>query len=104
MDQLILYWYVLKYIHSFNTMTGQNVRHILDEYHDVDIFQINLAKFKRTFKFHEMPTDEMRKGNLVKEITDIQHSVLVLGMDDDRDLPGFAQDELCAIRYYVATF
>ena len=85
-------------------MTGQNVRHILDESHEVDIFQINLAKFKKTFKFHEMPTDKMWKVNLVKEITDIQHSVLVLGMDDDGDLPGFTQDELCAIRDHVSSY
>ena len=37
-------------------------------------------------------------------VTDIQQSVLVLGMDDDRDLPGFTRDEFCEIRDYVATF
>ena len=76
----------------------------MDESHEGDIFKINLAKFKRTFKFHEMPTDEMWKVNLVKEITDIQHNVLVLGMDDDGDVPGLTHDELCEIRDYVATY
>ena len=51
-----------------------------------------------------MPTDEMWKVNLVKEITDIQHNVLVLGMDDDGDVPGLTHDELCEIRDYVATY
>lgn len=92
-----------KVLCDLNTMTGQNIRHILDEAHEVDIFKINLAKFKRKFKFHEMPTDEKWKVNLVKEITDIQHCVLVLDMDRDGEVPGFTPDELSAIRDYVAT-
>ena len=56
--------------------------------HEADIFKINLAKFKRSFKFCEMSSEEMWKVNLVNEITYIQHSVLVLGMDADGDLPG----------------
>jgi hypothetical protein len=39
-----------------------------------------------------MPTDKMWKVNLLKEIADIQHSVLVLGMDDDGDLPRLSHE------------
>lgn len=93
-----------KVLYDLNTTTGQNVRHILNEAQEVDIFKINLAKFKRQFKFHEMPTDDMWKVNMVREITDIQQSVLVLGMEDDEDVEGFTQDELSEIRDYIATY
>ena len=37
--------------------------------HEADIFKINLAKFKRSFKFCEMSSEEMWKVNRVKGIT-----------------------------------
>jgi hypothetical protein len=41
-----------------NTMTGQNVRHIVDQAKEVDIFRIKKTEFKRNVRFQEMPEDE----------------------------------------------
>ena len=85
-------------------MTGQNVRHIVDQAQEVDIFRINRTEIKRNFRFHEMPADEDLKENIVKEITDIHYSVLVLSGDEPEDVPHFTQYELNDIMDYVANF
>ena len=40
----------------------------------------------------------------MRETTEIQHSVLVRGIDGDGDVPWLTHDELRAIRDYVATY
>jgi hypothetical protein len=94
----------LKFTIMFTVISGQNVRHIVDEAEEVDIFRINKTEFKRKFRFNEMPTDEAWKVNLVKEITDINYNVLVLSGDEPEDVPHFTKDELNDIMDYVATF
>ena len=51
-----------------------------------------------------MPEDEAWKVNIIKEITDINYSVLALSGDEPEDVPHFTQDELNDIMDYVATF
>ena len=87
-----------------NTMTGQNVRHIVDQAKEVDIFRIKKNEFKKNFRFQEMPEDEAWKVNIIKEITDINYRVLALSGDEPEDVPHFTQDELNDIMDYVATF
>lgn len=77
---------------DLTTMTGQK----LDEASQVDIFKINRNKFKRTFKFDEMPAEEEWKVDLVMD-----HSVLSLDTSDN--LTAFTQAELNEMRDYVAT-
>ena len=90
-----------KVLGDLTTMTGQNVRHLLDEAEEFDIFKINKSEFKRTFKFQEMSAEEEWKINLVKELRDISQNVLSL--DDIDGQPAFTQAELNEIRDYVAT-
>ena len=87
-----------------NTMTGQNVRHIVDQAKEVDIFKIKKTEFKKNFRLQEMPEDGAWKVNIIKEITDINYSVLALSGDEPEDVPQFSQDQLNDIMDYVATF
>ena len=78
--------------------------HILDESQERNIFSINKAEFKKKHKFHEAPTNDAWKVNLIKEITDINHSVLVLSGDKPEEVENFTEDELTEILDYIATF
>ena len=62
-------------------MTGQNVRHILDESQERNIFRINKSEFMRNHKFHEISANDAWKVNMIKEITDINHSVLLFFLE-----------------------
>ena len=63
---------------DMNTMTGQNVRHIMDLLEENNIFDVKPEKFKRSFKFEELPVDEQWKVDLIKSLTDINHGKFVL--------------------------
>ena len=102
-NKMAVIYLLEKVVQDLNTMTGQNVRHILEQTQETDIFKINRNQLKGTFKFQEMPADEAWKVNLVKEITDINHSVLILGDDEAENVLNFTQVELNEIMDYVAT-
>ena len=103
-NKMAVVYLLEKVVNDLNTMTGQNVRHILDESQERNIFSINKAEFKKKHKFHEAPTNDAWKVNLIKEITDINHSVLVLSGDKPEEVENFTEDELTEILDYIATF
>ena len=92
---------------DMNTMTGQNIRHILEQSGESNIFRINHKEFKHKFKFANLPAEETWKVNIIKELTDLKHSVYVLTNDGEEasDEPPieFNQEELDEILDYVCT-
>ena len=96
-----------KVLHDQNTITSQNVRYILEKCDKRDIMKINPGQFKKQFKFNELPEEELWKGNIIKEITNINQSILVLGenvRDNDDEEVAFTRDDLEEIMNFVATF
>ena len=89
-----------------NTMTGQNIRQVLDLTEKSDIFKINIKCLKKEFKFKELPAEDVWKVEMMKEIVDIKQSVLVLDksdQNDDIEVDKFATEELNEILEYTAT-
>ena len=86
---------------------GQNIRHILEQSGESNIFRINHKEFKHKFKFANLPAEETWKVNIIKELTDLKHSVYVLTNDGEEasDEPPieFNQEELDEILDYVCT-
>ena len=86
------------------TMTGKNIRHILDSSNETDIFKIIPKQFRTHFKFEKLPVDEEWKINLVKEIVDIKNDIVVLNDKEALTNPeGFTTDELDQILHFVCT-
>ena len=74
-----------------------------------DIFKVKSRQVKSKFKFKELPKEQQWKVNMMKEITDIKHNVVVLSsedqneLDDHQDKNNFTVDELNEILSFIAT-
>ena len=105
-SKLVVLYLLEKIKMDLNTMTGQNIRYILEQSGERNIFKIKPKEFKNKFKFAELPADETWKTNLIRELTDIKHSVYVLTSDGEEAIEEpieFNQDELDEIMDYVCT-
>ena len=95
--------YLLEKTHAdLTTMTGQNVRHILDKTGERNIFRMKAKQVKLEFKFEDLPEDQEWKVRMMKEIVDVNHNTLVLTGDIEPD-DQFSADELNEILCYLAT-
>ena len=97
--------YLLEKVHmNLNTTTGQNIRHILSQAEEADIFKIKPKLFKKNFKFEKLPEEENWKVDIIKEIVDLKHNVCGLTSDDQTEPPvKFTEEELYEILSYVST-
>ena len=104
-NKMVVKYLLEKVLLDLNTITGQNVRYILEKCDERDIMKINPGQFKKNFKFSELPEDELWKVNIIKEITNINQNVLVLNenVNDDEEV-AFTREELEEIMNFVATF
>ena len=85
---------------NVETVTGKNIRYILTELDQSDIFKVKKNYIKKKFKFAPIqPADEW-KVQLVKEITDVKQNVLCIRDDQNGQ---FTPDELDEILNYVTT-
>ena len=106
-NKMIVKYLLEKVFHDLNTITGQNVRYILEKCDERDIMKINPGQFKKNFKFNELPEDELWKVDIIKEITNINQNILVLNenvRDNDDEEVAFTREELEEIMNFVATF
>ena len=98
--------YLLEKVYNDQTtMTGQNIRFILNKTNYEDIFKIDLKKFKKETKFEELPAEEIWKVKMIKEIVDIKQNIVVLENDKVEEFENvdFTSDELTEIMEYIAT-
>ena len=86
-----------KVMQNVNTVTGRNVRHVLDETGNSDIFSIKIDDVKKCHKFFETPEDDKWKIDFVKVIVNIGQSVFEL----DKNL--VTKEELSDILVYLTT-
>ena len=85
---------------NVETVTGKNIRYILPELDQSDIFKVKKTSIKKSFKFSPIqPADEW-KVQFVKELTDIKQNVLSIPDDQNGQ---FTLDELNEILNYVTT-
>ena len=105
--------YLLEKTHKdLNTITGQNSRYILDQIDATNIFDVKPNEVKKSVKFENLPEEEEWKVDLIKNVTDVKHVIMVLTKpsDDDNeetydDTPPieFTCEEMDEILYYVCT-
>ena len=87
-------------MNNVNTITGKNIRHILTELNQSDIFKVKKHLIKKEYKFAQtMPVDEW-KEKFVKELTDVKQNVLFIPDDNNGQ---FSSDELSEILDYITT-
>ena len=89
-----------KVIGDLNTITGKNVRYILDKIgRQNDILTVNPDSLKNKLKFCEIDNADKWRVNLVKEIVNIKQNVLTFDQDDSF----LSDDQLNDILVYIST-
>ena len=90
-----------------NTLTGRNVRYVQDQINEKSIFNVKSKTVKQKYKFEELPVDQKWKVNMIQEIVNIKHNVLVLSNGDqvqhDESVNQLTVDEMNEILSYLAT-
>ena len=85
------------------SITGKNIRQVLAETGETDIFKIDIKEVKKTFKFNEISDEDKWRIKLIKELTDVRQGALhVLGEGDSQDSL-LTNDEMLEIIHYVST-
>ena len=82
-----------------NTLTGKNIRFVLDKLNVEDIFQVNPDRVKTDFKFAKISEENSWRVNFAKEIVNLKQNVLQL----DPDTNTLSEDELQEILDYICT-
>ena len=57
---------------NVETVTGRNIRHVLNETNSENILKIKKSELKTKFKFYRIDDDNLWKVKLVKELTDLK--------------------------------
>ena len=75
---------------NVNTVTGRNIRYILDKTEDrYDVFSLTQTVMKKYLKFCEIMDEDKWRVNMLREITNIRQGVLQLNgeslSDDEFD-------------------
>ena len=72
-----------KVVRNVNTVTGRNVRFILNLTNKEDIFKIKPHEIKSKLKFCEIPAEEKWRTQLIKEIVNINQNALALDQHEN---------------------
>ena len=86
-----------KVMTNVNTITGSNIRYVLEETGYDDIFEIRVGEVKKNFKFCDTEEMDKWKVDFAREIVDIKHNALEL----DQNL--MTKEELNEILAYLTT-
>lgn len=90
---------LLKVCQNVNTVTGRNIRYILAETKNQDIFKLNVKKIKQEFRFSPMRKEDKWKPNFVKELVDLKQSYRSVPCDETE----LSEEEIDTIIEYLAT-
>ena len=85
---------------NVKTVTGKNIRYILTELNQSDIFKVKKRYIKKNFKFAPIQLADEWKVQFVKELTNVKQNVLSIPDDQNGQ---FTPDELDKILNYVTT-
>ena len=68
-----------------DTITGRNIREILNCTNEVNIFKLKLSKLRK-HKFCELPEHEKWRINMIKELTNVKLKNLEINFTNNEDL------------------
>ena len=79
--------YLLEIIkNNTQTITGRNIRIILNELDKRNIEEVTVEEVKTNVKLKEIPEEELWKLNVIKELTDVKQKNLYVINDQNEDL------------------
>ena len=90
---------VEKVLRNCNTLTGQNVRFVLDKTGTEDIFKVNVTKVRNDLEFCKTKQEDEWRLNFVKEIVNIKNNNLNLDQNENN----LTTEELEEILEYICT-
>ena len=82
------------------SVTGKNIRHILNETGQPDIFKVKISEVKKTVKLCELRREDKWKPEMIKELTNVKKGFFTLKADNDALL---TNEEIQQIIDYVST-
>ena len=83
------------------TITGRNIRLILNETEKRKIEDVTIEDIKNEIKLKTIPENETWKVNLIKELTNVKQNILYISNDNEEDF--FTTPEIEAIIADLAT-
>ena len=83
------------------TITGRNIRLILNETEKRKIEDVTIEDIKNEIKLKTIPENETWKVNLIKELTNVKQNILYISNDKEEDF--FTTPEIEAIIADLAT-
>ena len=93
-----------KVLDNVNTVTGKNARFIQERIGTYDsLLNINTKQLKSKLKFCPIENADVWKVNLIREITNINHSILQIEPTDESDI-FLTKDQLKEIVNYVSSY
>ena len=93
------YYLLEKIKDNTNTITGKNIAHIFGN-NKVDIFNINLSKFKKSLEFSHSDENNIWKINSIKELTNIKKGIMTVEFNNGETLK---YEEIEELVHYIAT-
>ena len=90
---------VEKVLRNCNTLTGQNVRFVLDKTGTEDIFKVDVTKVRNDLEFCKTKQEDEWRLNFVKEIVNIKNNILNLDQNENN----LTTEELEEILEYICT-
>ena len=103
-DKVAVQFMLRKAQNDVNTITGKNVRYIQDQIGIYcDLLAVSPSWLKQKLNFCEISNGDRWKVNLIKEVTNIRHSVLFLEHEDSSE-SFLANDQLQEILNFVSSF
>ena len=85
---------------DMETVTGKNVRYILTELDQSDIFKMTKSYIKKNLHFAEVAAEDNWKVDFVKELTGLKQNVLCLPENDHGQ---FTREEIDDLVTYITT-
>ena len=83
------------------SVTGRNIRKILNETGHTDIFKVKVNDLKKTLKFCEIQEEDKWKVNLIKELTNVNQGLMSLVAENQENL--LSNEEILEIIEYVSS-
>ena len=88
-----------KVLRNCNTLTGQNVRFVLDKTRNEDITKVDVTKIKNDIEYCETKQEDKWRLNCLKKIVNVKNNILTLDQHEDN----LTAEELEEILYYIFT-
>ena len=83
------------------SVTGKNIRHILNETGQTDIFKVKVSEMKKSVKFCEVQGEDKWKPDMIKELTNVKKGSMFLEGENEESL--LTNEEIQQIIDYVST-